>query len=603
MGFQLRKTMLWPFSSKESSLEEDRERLRLLTRQTLLALLGNLGNMAVITLVLWPVVSHTLLTGWTTLNGVVTLLRLGLWWPRRQEKALDSLSQAELLSQARLFTSLAAVSGLLWGLVPVVLFPEGNFIYQAFMAFLIGGLTAGVIASYGVVSWLAPAFFLPVCLPLAGRFYLETSEISFTAGSLVLLFTLVALALSRNVHLITMQAIRLAVEKDGLLETLARAKEETEALNRELMAEIEERVALEKASHEAEAREERLRALAEAVPLPLLVVGKDGRHLLYANEPSRELFGLGEMKPGKIGIDSLYANQEQWNEVVRTVEAEGLISGAVHVLKKPDGREFQAIVNGQPMLFGGEPALMFGIFDLTSELEAGAEARTSRRLLRVVVDTVPHWIYLKDSQERYVMVNRSMARDFDMEPEQFIGRVYADFSLAAGEEVMLLSRADNQVLERNTPVELEEVDFRRADGRLMKRHEIKLPWHDDESRVRGVVGVSMDITERQAAEMELKESEQRYRDLIEGSLQGIVIHREFQPLFVNQAFADILGFASSRDVLSLGSLRSYLMPEDDVSGQVVDIPAENTGQNREIKTVQGTEIKTVQGTEIKTVQG
>src|SRR5438270_4668699 len=45
------------------------------------------------------------------------------------------------------------------------------------------------------------------------------------------------------------------------------------------------------------------------------------------------------------------------------------------------------------------------------------------------------------------------------------------------------------------------------------------------------------LADQQRAE---RESDARFRDLIEGSIQGIVIHRNFIPLFANQAYATIL---------------------------------------------------------------
>ena len=58
------------------------------------------------------------------------------------------------------------------------------------------------------------------------------------------------------------------------------------------------------------------------------------------------------------------------------------------------------------------------------------------------------------------------------------------------------------------------------------------------------------------------ESEQRFRDLIEGSAQGIFIHRAWQPLFVNSAFAAMLGAASPDEILAMPSWRSLYAPHE-----------------------------------------
>jgi PAS domain S-box-containing protein len=58
------------------------------------------------------------------------------------------------------------------------------------------------------------------------------------------------------------------------------------------------------------------------------------------------------------------------------------------------------------------------------------------------------------------------------------------------------------------------------------------------------------------AQQAMYESEQRFRDLIEGSIQGIVIHRAGQPLFVNSAFAGMLGATSPDAIRALPSIEA-----------------------------------------------
>ena len=59
---------------------------------------------------------------------------------------------------------------------------------------------------------------------------------------------------------------------------------------------------------------------------------------------------------------------------------------------------------------------------------------------------------------------------------------------------------------------------------------------------------------------DLIKSETRFRDLIENSLQGILIQRQGHPLFVNQSFVEIFGFNSAQEVLKLDTIAHLIAP-------------------------------------------
>ncbi|MDH3689299.1 MAG: EAL domain-containing protein [Gammaproteobacteria bacterium] len=63
----------------------------------------------------------------------------------------------------------------------------------------------------------------------------------------------------------------------------------------------------------------------------------------------------------------------------------------------------------------------------------------------------------------------------------------------------------------------------------------------------------MAIPKQKQAEDALRESEECFRNLIEGSIQGILIDRDRKPVFVNQAYVDMLGYASVEEILALES--------------------------------------------------
>lgn len=77
------------------------------------------------------------------------------------------------------------------------------------------------------------------------------------------------------------------------------------------------------------------------------------------------------------------------------------------------------------------------------------------------------------------------------------------------------------------------------------------PIRDAAGRVLRLMVEGRDVTEARDVENALRANEQRLRDMVEGSVQGIVVHRGDRILFANPAYAQILGYGSVLDVIGL----------------------------------------------------
>lgn len=59
-----------------------------------------------------------------------------------------------------------------------------------------------------------------------------------------------------------------------------------------------------------------------------------------------------------------------------------------------------------------------------------------------------------------------------------------------------------------------------------------------------------------------RETETRFRNLIEGSAQGVVIHHGLKPLFANESYARIFGYEAASDIVALDSLLPTFAPSE-----------------------------------------
>ncbi len=124
---------------------------------------------------------------------------------------------------------------------------------------------------------------------------------------------------------------------------------------------------------------------------------------------------------------------------------------------------------------------------------------TSEHLL-ALVDASTTCIYVKDAAGRYLLINRQYEKVFHVSRADFVGRT--DDDLFPGDIAQALRQNDVEVMERNEPVEFEEV-VPHDDGRHTYIS-IKVPLRDEHGRAEGVCGISTDITQRREAERQLR---------------------------------------------------------------------------------------------------
>ena len=92
-----------------------------------------------------------------------------------------------------------------------------------------------------------------------------------------------------------------------------------------------------------------------------------------------------------------------------------------HGIRK-DGRSIWLETTARLTEWKGGTAIQLTNVDITERLEAERELRESRALLQTVFDTIPVWLHVKDRDSRFRLVNRKMAQDIGVLPEEMIDR-------------------------------------------------------------------------------------------------------------------------------------------------------------------------------------
>ena len=168
--------------------------------------------------------------------------------------------------------------------------------------------------------------------------------------------------------------------------------------------------------------------------------------------------------------------------------------------------------------------------------------RKSEELLRAFLEHSPLVAFLKDDAGRYLYVNSRLEEVFGVAAADLYGRADVDWLPEA--TARLVRQNDQKVLATGATVEaIESVPM--PDGRDHQWLVNKFLFTNAEGD-RFVAGVALDVTTLKAAERLLRESEERYRHLIEHS-QGLICTHDLQGqvLDVNPAVLTSLGYEAS----------------------------------------------------------
>lgn len=171
-------------------------------------------------------------------------------------------------------------------------------------------------------------------------------------------------------------------------------------------------------------------------------------------------------------------------------------------------------------------ALAVRVEDTESELRiAMKQQERSNALLRTIVETAPGLIYAKDLAGRVLLANKATLDLIHKPWAEVEGRTDAEFlNHAANAETIM--RHDRLVMDGGAALELEEVVEHPVKG-VRVWLSTKTPMRDAEGAVTGLVGMSVDITERKQLEARLRRDS---RVSAMGEMAAALAHELNQPL-------------------------------------------------------------------------
>ena len=321
--------------------------------------------------------------------------------------------------------------------------------------------------------------------------------------------------------------------------------------NEELLVKVARLVERHRIEGALKESEERYRSLVELSP-DAIVVHHDGK-FTYVNPTAVNLWGANSANDliGKSILDLVHPDYcdhvKEGIDYIQTYQQPTTL--AEQKFLKLDGSAIDVEVTGLPFTSEGKSAVLSVIRDITEKKHAREALRKAEKRLRTVVGSASLILFATDKHGVFTLCEGEGLKSLSLHPGELVGQsvfdVYAD-SPKVGENIRRALSGDS--FTASVMIGAMVFDVRYS------------PLTDERDNVLGVIGVATDITDQRRAEVSIRESEERYRELFENANDIIYTH-DLQGNFtsLNRSGERITGY--TREEAALMNVADVIAPE------------------------------------------
>ncbi len=176
--------------------------------------------------------------------------------------------------------------------------------------------------------------------------------------------------------------------------------------------------------------------------------------------------------------------------------------------------------------------------DITERKQAEMALQASEERLRQIIDLVPHFIFVKDVNGKFIIVNKALADAYGTTVGKLTGMTDADFARSE-DEARFFRENDLEVINSGKPRVIPEEQITDYRGRVRYLSTTKIPFTYSEEQLPAVLGVCIDITEQRWIE----EQNRKLSQAVEQSPVSIVMtDPEGTIEYVNPKFTEVTGY-------------------------------------------------------------
>jgi PAS domain S-box-containing protein len=314
------------------------------------------------------------------------------------------------------------------------------------------------------------------------------------------------------------------------------------------------------------------RALIEHSPDAIVVHDLQGK-ILYANPAA--LILVGDVSLDDVMEKSVFDHLPEeirnvGRQAIQQLEEGRTLPPLVAPLFRADGNRIEVEVKANLIHFREQPAVQVQLRDVTDRRQMERSLQESEEKFRMLIQASQDGILLNDDQGVIVEWNRGMETIFGIPRHQAIGRTLPEIAFQIAPEARkdgdakpwiqsIITQVDAKSSSSESP--FVEVEIHRPDDSARTVEAMSFQFTHQGRLFYG--GIVRDITERKQAEEALRESEEKFRTLVEQSLQTLVILQDGRIVFVNRQ-AEEFGQYTKEELLAMSpeEVLQLFHPED-----------------------------------------
>ncbi|MBT8342349.1 MAG: PAS domain S-box protein, partial [Desulfatitalea sp.] len=325
-----------------------------------------------------------------------------------------------------------------------------------------------------------------------------------------------------------------------------RVNERTTSLiqaNRELSQENSER---RHAVSALRASEKRFRNLIETMPHGIRETNAHGT-ITFVNPAHEKIYGYSQAQMIGTPMFDLVADESEREQLrdhlAYIVEHQPHPSPWFSQDRTQSGRIIETKVDWrfQRDTQGAVTGLIIVVSDITHQKQAEKALLDNINFMNTLIDTIPTPVFFKDEQGVFLGCNTAYAKIIGLPKERILGRRLTDLDGINFKPMVEQYHQQDLALIRSPGIQEHEAHLTAAEGGRREYMIFKATFHDADERVAGLVGIMMDITERNEAEHQRLQLERQLQQAQKmealGTLAGGIAH-DF-----NNILAAIIGYS------------------------------------------------------------